>query len=82
VGQQFGTVARNSALSMVGLVVLGGTRVVYGAMVSHVTNRQTYGLVGALLAVTLISSFVLPVGIASAVSRFVPFTRARSQRHP
>lgn len=71
------SVARNSALSMVALVVLGGTRVVYGSLISRVTDRETYGLIGVLIAVTMIATFLLPAGIGSAISRYVPFNRGR-----
>jgi O-antigen/teichoic acid export membrane protein len=72
-----GTVARNSLLSMVALIVLGGSRVLYGSMISRATDTETYGLVGVLTAVTLILSLVLPAGIASATTRFVPYSRGR-----
>lgn len=72
-----GALARDSVLSMAALMVLGGTRVVYGSMVSRVTDRETYGIVGVLIAVTMIASFVLPAGVAAATSRFVPYNRGR-----
>ena len=65
----------NSLLSMVGLVVLGGTRVLYGSMVSRATDPETYGVVAVLIAVSLILSLILPGGLGSAISRFVPYTR-------
>ena len=77
IGSRRGVVARNGLLSMTGLVVLGGSRVVWGAMVSHATDRATFGLVGALTAITMISSYILPAGLGSAISRFIPFSRGR-----
>jgi O-antigen/teichoic acid export membrane protein len=68
-------VARTGLLSMVALVVLGLTRLVYNSLVSRVTDKETYGLVAALLAVTMIVSLLLPAGVAAATSRFVPFSR-------
>jgi O-antigen/teichoic acid export membrane protein len=70
-----GRVARNSLLSMIGLVVLGGTRVAYGAIISRATDLQTFGEVGAMIAIALLASYVLPAGIAAATSRFIPFER-------
>jgi O-antigen/teichoic acid export membrane protein len=60
---------------MAALIVLGGTRVLYGAMISRVTDRETFGMIGMLTAITVISSFALPAGVATATSRFVPFNR-------
>lgn len=62
---------------MVGLVVLGATRVIYGAMVSRATNPETFGVIGVLLALTMLLSFILPAGLGSATSRFVAFNRGR-----
>ena len=74
-----GAVARNSVLSMAALIVLGGTRVLYGSMISRATDPETYGLVGVLTAVTMILSLVLPAGVAAAISRFVPHARGRRE---
>jgi O-antigen/teichoic acid export membrane protein len=70
-----GRVARNSLLSMIALIVLGGTRVVYGAIISRATDLQTFGEVGAMIAVAMLASYVLPAGIGAATSRFIPFER-------
>lgn len=68
-------VARDSILSMVALIVLGGTRVVYGAVISRATDLPTFGEVGAMIAVAMLASYVLPAGISAATSRFIPFER-------
>ena len=65
-------VARNSVVTMAALIVLGGTRVLYGSMISRATDPETYGTVGVLTAVSLILSLILPAGIAAAIARFVP----------
>lgn len=62
-------------LSMMALIVLGGTRVVYGAVISRATDLQTFGEVGAMIAVAMLASYVLPAGISAATSRFIPFER-------
>lgn len=65
----------NGALSMVALLVLGGTRVAYGAMISRVASHETFGTVGLLLAITMIASYLTPAGLGSAIARFIPFSR-------
>lgn len=62
-------------LSMVALIALGGTRVVYGAVISRATDLHTFGEVGAMIAVAMLASYVLPAGISAATSRFIPFER-------
>ena len=68
------TVARDGALSMAALFVVGATRVLYGSMVSRATDPETYGLIGVLIAISLILSLVLPAGINSAIARYVPYS--------
>jgi O-antigen/teichoic acid export membrane protein len=68
-----GPVARNGALSLVALVLIGGTRIVYGLLISRATDLETFGLIGVLIAVTMISSYLLPSGLGSATSRYVPY---------
>ena len=68
-------VARATALSMVALVAVGLTRLVHGSLVSHATDRATYGLVGSLLATVVVASLVLPGGASSAMAKFVAFHR-------
>jgi len=60
---------------MVALMVLGGTRVIYGSLISRETDATVYGIVGTLTAVATIASLMLPSGIGSAIARFVPFSR-------
>ncbi|HEY8239166.1 MAG TPA: lipopolysaccharide biosynthesis protein [Candidatus Limnocylindrales bacterium] len=69
--------ALDSAMSMAALVMLGGTRVVYGSILSHATDRETFGVVGLLIGLTMIGSFLLPAGIGSAISRYIPFNLGR-----
>lgn len=70
-------IVRAGLLSMAGLVALGLTRLLHGAMVSRATDPKTYGLVGTLIAVTTIGSLLLPAGVASAASKFIPFEQGR-----
>ncbi|HET6214358.1 MAG TPA: lipopolysaccharide biosynthesis protein [Micromonosporaceae bacterium] len=66
-------VVRTGLLSMVALAALGLTRLVHGSLVSRATDPQTYGRVGALIALTTIASLLLPAGVASATAKFVPY---------
>ena len=59
---------------MLALLVLGGTRVLYGAILSRVTSHDAFGIIGELVAISMISSYLLPAGIGSAISRFVPYS--------
>ncbi|WP_027341288.1 lipopolysaccharide biosynthesis protein [Hamadaea tsunoensis] len=68
-------VLKAGALSMLALVAVGLTRLVHGSLVSHATDHETYGLVGTMLATTMIASLVLPGGVSSAYSKFVAFHR-------
>jgi O-antigen/teichoic acid export membrane protein len=62
---------------MAALVALGLTRLVHGSLVSRATDRQTFGLVGSLIAITTIASLLLPAGVASAAAKFIPFHQGR-----
>lgn len=62
---------------MAALVALGLTRLIHGALVSRATDRQTFGLVGSLIAITTIASLLLPAGVASAAAKFVPYHQGR-----
>jgi len=70
-------ILRAGLLSMAGLVALGLTRLLHGAMVSRATDQKTFGLVGTLVAITTIGSLLLPAGVASAASKFIPFEQGR-----
>jgi O-antigen/teichoic acid export membrane protein len=72
-----GGLIRSGALSMAALVALGLTRLIHGSLVSRATDRETYGLVGSLIAITTIASLLLPAGVASATSKFVPYHHGR-----
>ncbi|SCL29060.1 Membrane protein involved in the export of O-antigen and teichoic acid [Micromonospora nigra] len=69
------SIVRAGALSMVALVAVGGTRLVHGSLTSHATDRATYGLVGIMLAASLVASLLLPGGISSGLSKFIAFHR-------
>lgn len=69
---------RSGVLSMAALVALGLTRLIHGSLVSHATDRATYGLVGSLIAVTTIASLLLPAGVASATAKFIPYHQGRA----
>src|SRR5437764_3574992 len=60
---------------MVALVAVGGTRLVHGSLVSHHTDRATYGTVGIMLSATTVASLVMPGGLSSAMAKFVAFHR-------
>lgn len=72
-----GPVGRTSLLSLVALIVIGGTRIFYGLIISRVTDLETFGQIGVLIATTMISSYLLPSGIGAATSQFVPYSRGR-----
>ncbi|MFG1775886.1 lipopolysaccharide biosynthesis protein [Micromonospora sp. NPDC049048] len=69
------SVVRAGALSMLALVAVGGTRLVHGSLTSHDTDRGTYGLVGIMLAASLVASLLLPGGLSSGLAKFVAFHR-------
>jgi O-antigen/teichoic acid export membrane protein len=69
--------ARSGAASLAALVALGLTRLVHGTLVARATETEVYGLVGSLIAVSTIASLLLPAGLASAASRFIPFQQGR-----
>jgi O-antigen/teichoic acid export membrane protein len=71
-------VVRTGLLSMVALVALGGTRLLHGSLVSRATDTDSYGVIGSLIAITTIASLLLPAGVASAASRFIPYEHGRS----
>jgi O-antigen/teichoic acid export membrane protein len=72
------SLVRSGALSMAALVALGLTRLIHGSLVSRATDQRTYGLVGSLIAVTTIASLLLPAGVASAASKFIPYQQGRA----
>ena len=69
------SVLKAGALSMAALAALGVTRLVHGSLVSHATDKATYGLVGALIATSTIASLLLPGGLSSAAAKFIAFHR-------
>ncbi|WP_033341349.1 lipopolysaccharide biosynthesis protein [Catenuloplanes japonicus] len=69
--------ARSGAMSLAALVALGLTRFVHGTLIARSTDQEVYGLVGLLVAVSTIASLLLPAGLASAASRFIPFQQGR-----
>ncbi|MBQ1030132.1 lipopolysaccharide biosynthesis protein [Micromonospora parva] len=69
------TIVRSGALSMLALVAVGATRLVHGSLTSHATDRATYGLVGIMLAASMVASLLLPGGVSSGLSKFVAFHR-------
>ena len=62
---------------MIALVALGGTRLLHGSLVSRATDTDVYGVVGSLIAITTIASLLLPAGVASAASRFIPYQHGK-----
>jgi len=60
---------------MVGLVALGGTRVIHLSLITHATDKDTVAVVGTLIGLAMTASLFLPGGLASAASRFVPYYR-------
>src|SRR5262245_55618747 len=62
---------------MVALVALGGARCLHRSLVSRATDTETYGVIGSLIAITTIASLLLPAGVASAASRFIPYQHGR-----
>ncbi|MCM0675198.1 lipopolysaccharide biosynthesis protein [Micromonospora phytophila] len=69
------SVVRAGALSMLALVAVGGTRLVHGSLASRATDRATYGLIGIMLAASMVASLLLPGGLSSAIAKFVAFHR-------
>ncbi|MEV4709769.1 lipopolysaccharide biosynthesis protein [Micromonospora sp. NPDC049374] len=74
-GRAGSAIVRAGALSMLALIAVGGTRLVHGSLTSHSTDRTTYGLVGIMLAASMVASLVLPGGVSSGLSKFVAFHR-------
>jgi O-antigen/teichoic acid export membrane protein len=71
-------VVRAGLLSMLGLVALGGTRLVHGALVGRATDHETYALVGTLIGVGMTAGLFLPLGLSTAASKFIPFHRGKN----
>jgi O-antigen/teichoic acid export membrane protein len=69
------TVVRAGLLSMVGLVALGGTRLIHISLVTRATDQTNVGVVGTLIGLAMTASVFVPGGLASAASRFIPFYR-------
>ncbi len=70
-------VVKSGLLAMVGLVALGGTRLIHGSLVSRATDNQTYAEIGTLIGLAITASLFLPGGLASAASKFIPFHRGK-----
>jgi O-antigen/teichoic acid export membrane protein len=65
-------------LSMLGLVALGGTRLVHGSLVGRATDHETYALVGTLIGVGMTAGLFLPLGLSTAAAKFIPFHRGKN----
>jgi O-antigen/teichoic acid export membrane protein len=70
-------VVRSGLLSMLALVSLGVTRLVHASLVTHAASKAQYAEVVTLIAVATITSLALPAGVASAMSKFIPYQRGR-----
>ncbi len=70
-------VARSGVLAMLGLIALGGTRIIHGILINRATDNETFGLVGVLIGIGMTAGLFLPGGLASAASKFIPFHRGR-----
>jgi O-antigen/teichoic acid export membrane protein len=71
-------VARAGALSLAALALLGLTRLIHGALVSHSTDPDTYALVGTLIACAMVAGLCLPAGLASAAVKFISYQQGRA----
>ncbi|MFD1320937.1 lipopolysaccharide biosynthesis protein [Micromonospora sonneratiae] len=56
-------------------MAVGVTRIVHGSLTSRATDQETYGLVGIMLAASMIASLLLPGGLSSGIAKFVAFHR-------
>ncbi|MBY8872433.1 lipopolysaccharide biosynthesis protein [Micromonospora sp. PLK6-60] len=74
-GGRSASVVKAGALSMLALLAVGLTRLVHGSLTSHHTDRATYGVVGIMLAASMIASLLLPGGVSAGMSKFVAFHR-------
>ncbi len=77
VGGRGSVVVRSGLLTMVGLVALGGTRLIHGSLVSRATDNQTFAEIGTLIGLAMTASLFLPGGLSSAASKFIPFQRGK-----
>jgi O-antigen/teichoic acid export membrane protein len=66
-------VVRTGLLSMVGLIALGGTRVVHGILVGRAAGPDVYGTVSELIGLAMAASLFFPSGLANAASRYIAF---------
>ncbi|MEU8656847.1 lipopolysaccharide biosynthesis protein [Actinoplanes philippinensis] len=69
------SIARTGLLTVFALIAVGLTRLVHGSLVSHATDRVTYGLVGSLIALSTVASLMLPGGLSSAMAKYVALER-------
>jgi O-antigen/teichoic acid export membrane protein len=78
-GGRRASIVRTGLLSMVGLIALGGTRVIHGSLVGRATDHETYAMVGTLIGLAVAASLFLPGGVASAASKFIAFHRGKGE---
>ena len=57
-------VARSGVLAMLGLIALGGTRIIHGILINRATDNETFGLVGVLIGIGMTAGLFLPGGLA------------------
>ncbi|WP_163512790.1 lipopolysaccharide biosynthesis protein [Fodinicola acaciae] len=63
-------------LTMVALASLGVVRLLHQSLINHYYGDQArYGQVALLISIATITSLALPAGVASAMSKFIPFHR-------
>jgi O-antigen/teichoic acid export membrane protein len=73
-----GVMLRTGALSTGALAVLGVSRLAHGSLISHSVGAATYGLVGSLIGITYVAALFVPIGLASAMTKYVALSRGRA----
>ncbi|WP_163568261.1 lipopolysaccharide biosynthesis protein [Fodinicola feengrottensis] len=69
-------IVSSGLLTMLALVSIGLVRLVHGSLVNHhLANPAKYGTVTLLIAIATVTSLALPAGVASAMSKFIPYHR-------
>jgi O-antigen/teichoic acid export membrane protein len=76
-GRRGPAVVRSGMLAMVGLVALGGTRLVHASLITRAFGPSTYAEVATLVGLVMTASLFLPGGLASAASKFIPYHRGK-----
>jgi len=74
------SVSRGAALSMIGILALGSTRLLYSVVVGRVDGKATLGTVNTAISFAMLATLFVSAGTGSAAAKFVAAAEGAGRR--